>query len=149
MGWWSATIMGGDEPLDIEGAVYKVCRIEKFSGIEVGKIVQNMIPKEVLKDKMGDILERFKKMEREGYERPILYQVLGTMIMEIGMEIDEELRTTIVDESLKDRWAQLAEDRRIYVDNFVETLRKYDGTPTEIEYEGLMDKMASFFEGEQ
>ena len=125
MGWWSATIMGGDTPLD-----YKSFIEEATGGLD----------KEALN---SNIDAAVSMIEADKYDSHIGFQALGVLIMKVGADMSEELKAKIMDNSFDpelENWDD-PKERKYYLDKFKDQISKYDGTPQEVEAEGLFEKI--------
>lgn len=150
MGWWSATVMGGDTPLD------------EFDGImdlALGKGIYDgsnpeLLTKEILDEKLATIVAAF------GADSPSYYawHALGVMILERGCAMSEHVRQKVRDAINQDEWAQQQDrhrqagnpirvDRIEYMWEFFCAVRDYDGAPTRISEKGLFDKFADMLGG--
>jgi hypothetical protein len=70
-------------------------------------------------------------------DRAIGYQVLAVMMMKVGAEISEEVKTKMIDEAYNDEWAQEDNERKLKIENLIECLEKYNGKPLAITSKGL------------
>lgn len=138
MGTWSATVMGGDTPLDIESMIYEACGITMFpeEEDEDEEYPKNEIPKEILCAKQTELLEIATNEDEDG---PM---VLAVIMMRVGASITKPNKALMIQCAKDDDWATRDEERKGYMDKFIATLEKYDGvTPTDIDNEGLFDKL--------
>ena len=149
MGWWSATIMGGDSPLDFQGA------LESKLGIEPN-YSETKTP-ESHKKKLYEAIENHEEMidsilnkwgcgepEEDFYknEKSIGFQVLAVLMMECGAEIKPELKTKMLFWIEKDEWANEDTERLGYIDNLQDMVRAYEGEPVKVKNEGLFEVFA-------
>lgn len=154
MGWWSASILGGDEPLDCLGDLADICGVSyrDQEKTEIGKLS----PEE--QTRMATLYnypftsailnnsETRKKMEKyctKAYTPEIAYQVLGVILMATGAKIPKTLKNKIVHAAQNDEWALSKDEERIsFIQSYIAALNNYtDGTPVSTTVEGLFQKM--------
>ena len=144
MGWWSATVMGGDTPLDYQGDMVDLCGVDydKFADMDYDHTkIRSEIESNL--DKLVEYCNSVKYGEPE-----IAWQVLGVIILESGSKLPDDIKTKIVEAADNDDWAQEDEERNRYMKAFKYAVENYNGTPTEIEYEGLFQKIFEKMSGE-
>lgn len=144
MGWWSKDIMGGDSPLDVEDAIYDICKVEKFPDEgDTGVITPKRFEKH-----WDEIIKFVRGEENNSYydEHAIAFQVLGVMMMRVGAPISDDLKKEIIAASQTDAWAYDPEhgdeERKAIVDGFHKAIEAYDGTPIVIKSRGLFEVIA-------
>lgn len=140
MGWWSETVMGGDDPLDYEIGIY---RIAGLSSCDVhGGEKKPVEIKRMLKKALPTILRR----RGDAWDAEIRKQVVGVLVMRHGLSPrykDVKAAINLALEGAKeDEWATENPTRQEYMNKFIKQLEAYDGTPQEPEYEGLFEKFA-------
>lgn len=142
MGNWSATIMGGDGPLD---AQHDVLDLAGFDDNDGERSYDEHLPevKDLLEKVPADAWEPFFKQGRHEDYSNDKRRVAAVLLMECGATIppfvaQEALKAC--EESVR-AWNDPAE-RTFYLQQFAETIKAYDGTPTTIPSEGLFEKMA-------
>jgi len=145
MGWWSETILGGDIPLDIQAdLIVDVCNIayDDFLDEPVTSFRE---------DFNVALLNMVRSAESyTGNDRNIAYQVLGILLMSAGSEIPATVRTSIIKAAEEDEWAAEGNNKRIeYVQQLIQAINQYDDrTPIRLDQEGLFDKFAEHFGGD-
>jgi len=125
MGWWSAGIMGGDTPCDLEIEFYSLVGLgyeptkeqiaEKFSNGQERFIGQ-----------IEDILTKEWGIKtKEHYEdyKSIAFQVLAVILLDNGVAIDDKVRELMLEWIPKDEWAQTDHKRKEIVDNLLEKVK--------------------------
>ena len=127
MGWWSAGIMGGDTPCDLEiefyslvGLEYEPTKkqiVEKFSDGQE-QFIERI--EEVLTKKWG--IKREDKAYYEDY-KSIAYQVLAVILINNGVTIDDKVRELMVEWIPKDEWSQTDHKRKEIIDNLLEKVK--------------------------
>lgn len=134
MGRWSTTIMGGDAPLDMEADIYDHLEIEMFPEDEDNN-EKSELPKAMLEEKQHELLKEFGVDE----EFPM---VLAVIMMRFGAAIHKDVKKAAISAAKNDDWSRENEERKRHTKNFIATLKAYDNvTPTDIEEEGLFDKI--------
>lgn len=141
MGWWSTTIMSGDDPLDGEGWIMNEIGI-KYE-FESGSY-DSVQSKKRLEVEQENILAKIdKEIENGYYESNFIYkQVLGVLLMRYGCSIKQNVKEQIIEAANSDTWSSGNLERKKHLDEFVNTLNEYEGEPTEITSEGLFQKIA-------
>lgn len=140
MGWWSGTILGGDTPLDYLGNLEDLLKCEKLYPLENIKRMEGV--RQDIYD-FGGLTKLVNAFitETDSY-RNIQLQVLGIVLITIGMPIDETLRGLIIEASLDDEWMReegTSSDRGYHIQRFIDAVREYDGTPVMSNTEGLFE----------
>lgn len=147
MGWWSTEINGGDTSMDVEGVLASFMGLDEeaddYDGIvESGELTTDVV-RSFLSAKCDDNGHGFAGRMIENGEGSILYTVLGALLMEAGTEIPEDFRTEIIQQACLDRWADTNEERKVVIEEFIETLENYvDGTPTDLARGAFFDRAA-------
>lgn len=148
MGWWSETIMGGDEPLDWVAELAEACGIKDTNFDDDSNFHGFVFTANKIEKNLGKLL---KTVEASRYfSGPLIgYQVLAILIMHHGATFPAKTRKLIlakVDEYLaSDEWKEWcgSSKRYGYVKNLTNTIKDYkNGTPTQIKEEGLFENMA-------
>ena len=102
MGWWSESIMGGDEPLDLQSVIYRFCGKEQFpddSDNEYKLTAKDFNDNpNIYQDIIG-----FK--DRDGKDLDIEKQVFAYMIMEAGGIMSDLIRFKTTQACDNDEWA--------------------------------------------
>ena len=145
MGWWSATIMGGDTPLDIEIVLYEAAGIssdeiyddENISPETINARVAVGLPKMIKAAKS-------EKNHRYYGESELFYQVLGVLVMRHGVPVKDAkpaIKMALAG-AKEDEWAESGDtERQGFVNAFIKQLKEYDGIPQEPAHEGLFQKI--------
>lgn len=144
MGWWSATIMGGDEPWDQEANVLDLIGLPVDDDDqphwedtpERTRLALEAVP-------MDAWQAFFEKKDALG--KHVAHQVVVVMHMAVGARLPEFLAQAAIQCSQEEdtqTWRDPGK-RRFYLDKFIEQIRRYDGTPTQIEQEGLLEVICS------
>lgn len=127
MGWWSAGIMGGDTPCDLEIEFYSLV------GLEYEPTKEQIVEKfsngqERFIGQIEDILTKewgIKTGDKEYYEdhKSIAFQVLAVILLDNGVAIDDKVRELMLEWIPKDEWAQTDHKRKEIVDNLLEKVK--------------------------
>lgn len=140
MGWWSATILGGDAPLDVLSSIAR-----EFGGAnseldwksDPGRLKASLEASNV------DVMLAFIK---GSYDGGTVAQVMALMHAKCGAKLPDPIRDAAIaacrDEDVSE-WSNPSE-RRFYLGQFIAMLEAYDNqTPTEPEREGAYQKFMS------
>lgn len=143
MGWWSATIMGGDTPLDFVGTFHDILKLKYDSG-------KNKFTKKNMEagiDKLVAYLMTKKNSHWYCDEKNVGFQVLGVQMMECGARMSPELKEKIIQACDEDRWAHSNnsdnDDRKKIIDSFRTAILNYSGKKAKTPYESVFEKMAT------
>lgn len=138
MGWWSATIMGGDSPLDEQSALLRQAGLSWEAAYELPKHraeIEQALPKMV------------EYAQKQKYDRDIVWQVLGVLLMGSGAAMPKDVQRTIIQAAKEDEWMkEVGQDteRGEHIQDFIHAVMSYNlegGKPVELKREGLMDKI--------
>ena len=144
MGWWSATILGGDTPLDYLGDFASQLKLSDTEN-GLGDLYGYEFSQEILnkKENLNKLVRYADSIKDEDY-RSIAYQVLGVILMSTGSKISGTLKEKIIDYAKKDEWYQnKTPDRVFFIEDFINCVRNYkDGIPVFVKKEGLFEKIA-------
>lgn len=155
MGWWSASILGGDEPLDYLGDLADICEVGNRDD-EDEEFYKNLPPEErelraTLYDYAftAEIVNNPKtrkamiKYCQKAYTPEIAYQVLGVILMATGAKIPKSLKNKIINSAETDEWANNKDEERVsFMQSFIAALNNYtDGKPVFTTVEGLFQKI--------
>lgn len=138
MGWWSATIMGGDTPLDFKGKFHDILGL-KYEG---GK---SKFTKKNMEAGVNKIVSHLMTKSNSHWycdERNIGFQVLAVQMMECGARMSDELKVQIIQACHDDRWASKEEDRKKYVTDLHNAVLNYSGKKTKVTSEHLFEVFA-------
>lgn len=144
MGWWSATILGGDTPLDYLGDFASELNLSDTEN-GIPELYGYEFSKEILNKKENlNKLVRYADSIKDVEYRSIAYQVLGVILMGTGSKISGTLKEKIISYAKKDEWYQnKTPDRVKYIENFIDCVRTYkDGNPVLVKQEGLFETIA-------
>jgi hypothetical protein len=124
MGWWNATIYGGDTALDWREKIYLACEAPEY-GEDHNEIP---VPTELLSNKVSEIIKLIDENSDDEDDKNIGYQVLGAIIMHSGFDIDESegLRDRIIKASEDDDYAKDDFLRKNVMKNFKKLIKDYD-----------------------
>lgn len=149
MGWWSATILGGDTPMDYVGDMKDIANINDY---DYDKEEDILLAPNVVKDRVNKAIRKLVKYCDNSHDIDIAYQVLGVVIMTSGAKLSDQLRTFIISAARNDEWAKrdtsVDKERKTYINRFVRQLQRYPsegGRPRTIAQEGLFEKMSEHF----
>ncbi len=142
MGWWSTCIMGGDTPLDLQGAICQAMGL-RFDYEKAGYNYTRTLLEERVQDVVACIEDTGDSAWWNHYgDRNIAYQVLGYMFLETGADLPSALRGRIVKAARDDEWAKEDPRRRAVMDNFIAALGAHvAGTPTKLLQVGLFEEI--------
>lgn len=153
MGWWSATIMGGDRPLDIISDFEDI--ILKANKKELKKLWKEQRLQEDFNDEdttqfnnthldkaLPELIKHINTLENDEYydDHAIGGEVLGVIIMEYQAKMSTKTRNLILKCCDEDEWAKNNPERKQYVDDLRQKITAYDGKESVfVEQEGLFD----------
>jgi len=125
MGWWSAGIMGGDTPCDLEIEFYSLVGLgyEPTKEQIAGKFSNGQ---ERFIGQIEDILTKEWGIKtKEHYEdyKSIAFQVLAVILLDNGVAIDDKVRELMLEWIPKDEWAQTDHKRKEIIDNLLEKVK--------------------------
>lgn len=126
MGWWSKTVMGGDEPLDALDHWNTILEIPHHWDSED---MQRFLKIPDIRDHVADRMVTHPHDFDPDNIGEIRGQVLAYILMGLGVPISEPLRQFLSDCAECDEWAADDEERAEYMRAFAEQIRNYDGTP--------------------
>jgi hypothetical protein len=159
MGWWSTDLMGGDSPLDWQGALYDKLGIPYFDedhtnvgthdGVseikseEMNRTMQNNLIQYVL-DSTQKSFEKYGECD----SRSIGMQVLAIMILKSGAKMTKKNKKELSKWIKLDEWATEDYERKNHIEDLLYTIEKYDGTPMRYIGKGLFENIAEVMSGE-
>lgn len=125
MGWWSAGIMGGDTPCDLEIKFYSLVGLGyEPTKEQIGEKFSNG------QEKFIDCIEEVLTKEwgiktKEHYEdyKSIAYQVLAVILINNGIAIADKVKELMLGWIPKDEWSQTDHKRKEIVDNLLENVK--------------------------
>jgi hypothetical protein len=135
MGWWSATILGGDTPLDL------VFDIEDIVGIDRDGDRQE-ITKKHLDDHQAELTAWAVDPKHGGDTDEIARQVLAFHILKTGAHLSPVVRELAMEACLADEWFREGEaDRVKHIMALHDAVKNYNvtGGPVPLTEEGLFD----------
>lgn len=147
MGWWSCTVMGGDDPLDWLSDLASVCGVGFVEGDDDEAWEQSfhgfMLTRGAVEAHLDALVQHLESIDARPYDNArIPVQVLGAMILWTGAAIPDALRERIIASAEGDEWAAENEERAHYIARFVVALRQHEaGKRTDIDSEGLWDAL--------
>lgn len=125
MGSWSATIMGGDTPYDIESIIYEELGITKYP--DDGPEVKHVDIRIQLEKKQDYLLKLLASNEYDWAEGEQLL-ILGYVMCSAGAKINQPVKDCIIQACEQDEWAQRDNERWAYVSQLKEAVAINDGT---------------------
>jgi hypothetical protein len=127
--------MGGDSPLDWEGAISEVMGVEFNYDDAKYHYTKSGIERNVKK-----IVER---IDREMWDRNIGFQVLGVMAMKTGAKLPKRVIKKIVEAAENDEWAKEGDcERKMHIEKFISAIKAHEpGKRTAVKSEGLFEKL--------
>lgn len=152
MGWWSATIMGGDFPCDM------MAELEDVLGLEDEKEYSEEQIRDLINAKQHELFQAVQARENNLNWPPhagITGQVLAVFILHFGATMTEEIRAYLIECAEKDEWAKQSDgetsdssERKRHIDDLISKLRQYplEGAATPIAHETLFDKFEKMIE---
>ena len=156
MGWWDTGIMDGDTPCDIMSGIKDFLQTPIDPDDKVGDYrSDDAVEAKHVEGKLLEVEEFLRRtwFRDESY-RWISYEVLGFLVLRLGVTLPEALRETIIAavyvEMTSRRmqgWRNPAERFQV-LREFLAELEAYDGTPTELQSTGLFEKMAAHVMGD-
>jgi len=155
MGWWSATILGGDSPLDTLGDIGRIIGNDYDYDDDSKSIFGGHgFTRENVEGNLSRIVEEFEKQLKKHVEKypdleenqSIEYQVLGAICLHVGAKIPAKLKKRMVLAAEQDEWLNEeghGSERWTYIKDFIDKVKAHKpGQKTELAYEGLFDKFA-------
>lgn len=142
MGWWSATIMGGDTPLDYLSEIGRLCGVEyEYSDKKrEGAFCGYQFTRAKLKAAMPKLLEWARYPKR--YEPSVAYTTLGAVMLWTGVRWTKALKDEFIGAANKDEWAMESRERAHFIRDFAEKVRTaVSGVTVELVSEGLIEQM--------
>jgi hypothetical protein len=140
MGWWSATVLGGDTPLDYLGELAEdVFESPRDLEAKGDCYYGHHYTREILESKLDKAV---KHLENDTYsESYVGFQVLGAMLLEVGADIPNDVREKIIDAAEKDEWAKSGDEERIFfMQDLIDKIRAHKpGQQTELANESLFE----------
>jgi hypothetical protein len=144
MGWWSATIMGGDSPLDYLGNLAEVCYVNFDVETDEETFHCFRFTRESLEKHTKEIYKSLRECKS-----PIYGQVVGAAFLWTGAEMEEALKSRVIGDAQKDEWAAEGdEERKKHIDKFIEEVENHTpGKRVDIDDEGLLENIAKALGG--
>jgi hypothetical protein len=152
MGWWSAAVMGGDTPLDMEAHFLDIAGIggsffDRFDGSAFSKENITEIQKKFTPSKIDKMVEFIEKEDPRYFccdDKEIAYQTLGVVMMRFGVPISDALMGRMLEAAMNDEWSQQDDERANIIVSFIDDLLAYETKPTELTVadQGLFAKFA-------
>lgn len=147
MGWWSASILGGDTPLDFLGDFADIVGVGNRDDEDEGlsELYGYNFSKEILNDStnLSKMLSYADKRRGSEYQS-IAYQVLAVILMATGANISQTLKNKISSHSKKDEWYLSKDPERVaYIEQLIGSVELYkNGLPIILQSEGLFEKIS-------
>lgn len=138
MGWWSATVLGGDGPLDWHGDLCDVMGVEMTD--EGEGYYGYAYTRELVEKHMGAMMN---KVESETWEPAIGWQVLGAIVLKVGATIPDGLKVAVIQATKDDEWAKEGDAERIrWMDELAQAIEKAPpGKRIDLSQEGLLGQI--------
>lgn len=137
MGWWSETVLGGDEPLDY------LADMEVIMGFTTDNEEHELTLTQRRATIEKGMAELIKYAEKVGSE--ISWHVLGAIIITNGAKMSGSVRKQIIRAIKEDEWARENKVRRAYMRKFLRQIKNYplnkNTRSRKLPYEGLFDKI--------
>jgi hypothetical protein len=143
MGWWSATIMGGDAPLDAEGDILEFIGAPQDDDDFIWEDQPALVKPLLEKVSVEQWNAFFDKCDGDDYAN-VCRQVAVVLHMGVGAALPKALAEQAIAASSSEDvsgWNS-SEERGFYLNSFIETIQSYNGTPTQIANESLFEKLA-------
>lgn len=137
MGWWSATVLGGDAPLDHLNEIVE--RIGgRFDADAEGDDHCNVYTREQLEENFTAAVEYCNGVS---WDRNVAWQVLGHMVLRTGADLPEEARATMIEAAENDEWASEGDSDRVrHMTDLIRALEAHQpGRQTYMKSEGLFE----------
>lgn len=158
MGAWSATIMGGDDPLDTEVMILRFLGLMERNGDYFDREDHPEILRQALELKSNsDWVNFFGPCNIAGKNRDFWIneqtasQVLAVMHLECGATLPTIISQKAIETCQEEDcsiWNN-PEERRFYLDQLIEQIQNFDGTPVEVASEGLFEKLFKHMQQEK
>lgn len=151
MGWWSASILGGDTPLDM------IWTFEDHFNLDRGSLypldnwperTRNTVRKSIEKDHNGFWQAVFKAKDMAGCEgREIAVQVGAVIWLNSGADMSMAVKKIFIKAAKEDKWANEGDEfdnqeRKRVMADLINIIRSYTGVPILVESEGLFEVIA-------
>ena len=137
MGWWNASILGGDEPLDYLADFEEMADVADLYPLENAEVAALETLRLFLNDNLAALVA-----DAVTDESPIHAQVLAVLVLASGAFLDEASMESLTAAAWRDEWATRDEDRLNEIVRLVTALRAYDGTANVWEHPGLFASVA-------
>jgi 8-oxo-dGTP diphosphatase len=135
MGWWDASVMGGDSPMDWEGTLCELAggHYDDDSGGHVYTRPQ-------LESNLDQLLDHIASSSDEPH---IGFQVLGFMALKVGAELTSEARNMIIAAAESDPWAaEDSRERKAHMRDLIERIQAHKaGEKIEVPSKGLVEAL--------
>jgi len=137
MGWWGHDVLGGDEPLDdLYDYEQKLGVDELYSPSRWDDAKRQSVRDAINADQDG-------YLKLASSENEVMMQVGAVVLMCAGAEMTDAFRKAAIKAGEEDLWAKEDDEERVRkMEEFVDTVKEYDGTPVKYTTEGLMSKFA-------
>ena len=138
MGWWSATVMGGDAPLDCQGDLIEILGIDFDESL---KMENRGITRQLIEKNLKKIKKWLAGMKED---REIAYQVVAFHVLATGADVGKRLLKQLIDNAQDpevESWCD-PDERRFYMDDLKKALQGHKpGKVTKLKQEGLFQKI--------
>ena len=143
MGWWSATIMGGDTPLDYLAVLGKAVGVE-FDYDHENTFHGWPFTREALESHLEEVKKSLGKNKYHIYG-----QVVGATFLWAGAEMPEELKNRVIKDAEADEWAAEGDsERKKYINAFIQAVKSSEpGKRVDVQDEGLFERVGKCLGG--
>jgi hypothetical protein len=154
MGWWSASILGGDTPYDAHAWAWNtVLRLsgkdltyETYLDSEASPFDHdNDLLRECLTEEVMTVALEELENDKNHTDKDVYSQVLALMILEAGVLFPEQLKDRFIQLIAKDEWADYDHERAVYVLDLIRRVTSNLGVVQELPRQGLFEKMSCYF----
>jgi len=160
MGWWSTDLMGGDSPLDWQGALYDKLDIPYFdedhTNVGTHDGISEIRPKEMSRTTQNNLIQYILDSTESSYEkygecdsRSIGMQVLSLMILKSGAKMTKKNKTELSKWIKLDEWGKENDERKDHIDDLLNAIEKYDGKPMYYKGKGLFQAIGEGLSGQK
>ncbi len=110
MGWWSRTVLGGDEPLDWHGNLAHVMGLSYERDQDGAGYNGYPYTRELVEEHMDAMMNKIGREPADGLIKTIGWQVLGAIALKVGATIPDGLKVAVVQATKDDSWAKRGDD---------------------------------------
>lgn len=141
MGWWGAGVMDGDAPLDLLGELCGVMGV----GFDYDD-AQYHYTREQVEDHVAVMVDKISAIRGDEYQR-VAYHVLGYMVLKVGADIPDGVRTSIICAAQEDDWAAESEERASHMNQLAREIQNHcPGICVELTGRGLIEVISNYLD---